>query len=289
MIATAAELHIPLQVVLGGGSLSHLATTTIPEIIRRLAEARKVRCKILMPLFRTLLDNLMTVSISGPGEEDHLLDKAAERIPDFPASRAARCPITSWACGQQGTPLCETACPLQYTYKMACSGPSRSICVRVGVTGVIDAPIADNQGMKMGRRDPGITRGGLVAPKREDLAYLQDRDPHGQSPYSGRWSRHEIQIWAPGMAGRNLRADWTTAGERYQPRPDAVLQMVSETMLKSGHLGEDGVGSLCFGNCTGAAPAAAARQGGQRDATGQDQRRIKDLPGGVHGDHLIPR
>ena len=39
MISTAAELNVPLQVVLGGGSLSHIATNTIPEIIRRLAEA----------------------------------------------------------------------------------------------------------------------------------------------------------------------------------------------------------------------------------------------------------
>jgi len=38
MIAAAAEARVPLQVVLGGGSLSHLATATIPEIIRRLAE-----------------------------------------------------------------------------------------------------------------------------------------------------------------------------------------------------------------------------------------------------------
>ena len=38
MIAAATDLHVPLQVVLGGGSLSHLATATIPEIIRRLAE-----------------------------------------------------------------------------------------------------------------------------------------------------------------------------------------------------------------------------------------------------------
>ncbi|MCL4503612.1 MAG: histone deacetylase [Deltaproteobacteria bacterium] len=38
MIANAAALQVPLQVVLGGGSLSHLATATIPEIIRRLAE-----------------------------------------------------------------------------------------------------------------------------------------------------------------------------------------------------------------------------------------------------------
>ena len=39
MIATAADLQVPLQVVLGGGSLSHLATATIPEIIRHLAES----------------------------------------------------------------------------------------------------------------------------------------------------------------------------------------------------------------------------------------------------------
>jgi acetoin utilization deacetylase AcuC-like enzyme len=38
MIATATAAQVPLQVVLGGGSLSHLATATIPEIIRRLAE-----------------------------------------------------------------------------------------------------------------------------------------------------------------------------------------------------------------------------------------------------------
>ena len=38
MITTATELNVPLQVVLGGGSLSHIAATTIPEIIRRLAE-----------------------------------------------------------------------------------------------------------------------------------------------------------------------------------------------------------------------------------------------------------
>jgi acetoin utilization deacetylase AcuC-like enzyme len=38
MIATAAELNVPLQVVLGGGSMAHLAAATIPEIIRRLAE-----------------------------------------------------------------------------------------------------------------------------------------------------------------------------------------------------------------------------------------------------------
>ena len=39
MIKAAEEAQIPLQVVLGGGSLSHLATRTIPEIIRRLAES----------------------------------------------------------------------------------------------------------------------------------------------------------------------------------------------------------------------------------------------------------
>jgi acetoin utilization deacetylase AcuC-like enzyme len=39
MIATAADLQVPLQVVLGGGSLSHLATATIPEIIRHLTES----------------------------------------------------------------------------------------------------------------------------------------------------------------------------------------------------------------------------------------------------------
>jgi acetoin utilization deacetylase AcuC-like enzyme len=38
MIAAAADLGVPLQVVLGGGSLPHLAAATIPEIIRRLAE-----------------------------------------------------------------------------------------------------------------------------------------------------------------------------------------------------------------------------------------------------------
>jgi acetoin utilization deacetylase AcuC-like enzyme len=38
MIATAAQLGIPLQVVLGGGSLAELAAATIPGIIRRLAE-----------------------------------------------------------------------------------------------------------------------------------------------------------------------------------------------------------------------------------------------------------
>jgi len=38
MIAVSQQCRIPLQVVLGGGSLPHLATATIPEIIRRLAE-----------------------------------------------------------------------------------------------------------------------------------------------------------------------------------------------------------------------------------------------------------
>jgi hypothetical protein len=37
MLETAAILKIPLQVVLGGGSLAALATATIPEIIRLLA------------------------------------------------------------------------------------------------------------------------------------------------------------------------------------------------------------------------------------------------------------
>lgn len=37
MIASSTECGVPLQVVLGGGSLSYLATATIPEIIRRLA------------------------------------------------------------------------------------------------------------------------------------------------------------------------------------------------------------------------------------------------------------
>ena len=36
MVETAANLGIPLQVVLGGGSLAALATATIPGIIRRL-------------------------------------------------------------------------------------------------------------------------------------------------------------------------------------------------------------------------------------------------------------
>ena len=38
MLAAAAEMAVPLMVVLAGGSMSHLATATIPEIIRRLAE-----------------------------------------------------------------------------------------------------------------------------------------------------------------------------------------------------------------------------------------------------------
>ena len=37
MLFVADELGIPLQVVLGGGSMAHLAQNTIPEIIRRLA------------------------------------------------------------------------------------------------------------------------------------------------------------------------------------------------------------------------------------------------------------
>jgi acetoin utilization deacetylase AcuC-like enzyme len=39
MLAAAAEMGVPLMVVLAGGSMSHLATVTIPEIIRRLAQA----------------------------------------------------------------------------------------------------------------------------------------------------------------------------------------------------------------------------------------------------------
>jgi acetoin utilization deacetylase AcuC-like enzyme len=39
VIAASAEMGVPLQVVLGGGSLPHLAAATIPEIIRRLAES----------------------------------------------------------------------------------------------------------------------------------------------------------------------------------------------------------------------------------------------------------
>ena len=39
MLFIAGDLGIPLQVVLGGGSMSQLATDTIPEIIRRLAAA----------------------------------------------------------------------------------------------------------------------------------------------------------------------------------------------------------------------------------------------------------
>ena len=38
MLAAAANMGVPLMVVLAGGSMSHLATATIPEIIRRLAE-----------------------------------------------------------------------------------------------------------------------------------------------------------------------------------------------------------------------------------------------------------
>jgi acetoin utilization deacetylase AcuC-like enzyme len=38
MLSAATEMGVPLQVVLGGGSLPHLAAATIPEIIRRLAE-----------------------------------------------------------------------------------------------------------------------------------------------------------------------------------------------------------------------------------------------------------
>jgi acetoin utilization deacetylase AcuC-like enzyme len=39
MLHLAAEMGTPLQVVLGGGSLSHLAAGTIPGIIRRLADS----------------------------------------------------------------------------------------------------------------------------------------------------------------------------------------------------------------------------------------------------------
>jgi acetoin utilization deacetylase AcuC-like enzyme len=38
VLAASTEMGVPLQVVLAGGSMSHLATATIPEIIRRLAE-----------------------------------------------------------------------------------------------------------------------------------------------------------------------------------------------------------------------------------------------------------
>ncbi len=38
MLDASGEMGVPLQVVLGGGSLSYLAANTIPEIIRRLAE-----------------------------------------------------------------------------------------------------------------------------------------------------------------------------------------------------------------------------------------------------------
>jgi acetoin utilization deacetylase AcuC-like enzyme len=39
MLAASTEMGVPLQVVLAGGSMSYLATATIPEIIRRLAES----------------------------------------------------------------------------------------------------------------------------------------------------------------------------------------------------------------------------------------------------------
>jgi acetoin utilization deacetylase AcuC-like enzyme len=39
MLAASTEMGVPLMVVLAGGSMSHLATATIPEIIRRLAES----------------------------------------------------------------------------------------------------------------------------------------------------------------------------------------------------------------------------------------------------------
>ncbi len=38
MLQASSEMDVPLQVVLGGGSLPHLAKATIPEIIKRLAE-----------------------------------------------------------------------------------------------------------------------------------------------------------------------------------------------------------------------------------------------------------
>jgi acetoin utilization deacetylase AcuC-like enzyme len=38
MLGAAAGMAVPLMVVLAGGSMSHLATATIPEIIRRLAD-----------------------------------------------------------------------------------------------------------------------------------------------------------------------------------------------------------------------------------------------------------
>jgi acetoin utilization deacetylase AcuC-like enzyme len=38
MLAASADMGVPLMVVLAGGSMPHLATATIPEIIRRLAE-----------------------------------------------------------------------------------------------------------------------------------------------------------------------------------------------------------------------------------------------------------
>ncbi|MEJ2672999.1 MAG: histone deacetylase [Deltaproteobacteria bacterium] len=39
MLSASTEMGVPLHVVLAGGSLAYLATATIPEIIRRLAEA----------------------------------------------------------------------------------------------------------------------------------------------------------------------------------------------------------------------------------------------------------
>jgi acetoin utilization deacetylase AcuC-like enzyme len=39
MLAASTEMVVPLMVVLAGGSISYLATATIPEIIRRLAES----------------------------------------------------------------------------------------------------------------------------------------------------------------------------------------------------------------------------------------------------------
>jgi acetoin utilization deacetylase AcuC-like enzyme len=38
MLFVSGELGIPLQVVLGGGSISYLALNTIPEIVKRLAQ-----------------------------------------------------------------------------------------------------------------------------------------------------------------------------------------------------------------------------------------------------------
>ncbi len=51
MLAAAAEMGVPLMVVLAGGSMSHLATATIPEIIRRLAEIPKAACPCRGPGF----------------------------------------------------------------------------------------------------------------------------------------------------------------------------------------------------------------------------------------------